>query len=319
MTNTSGTSPPEALELPGTGALDPAASRASDRLAFSREYLGDEDIWSLEQGQAARPVLAHTAMDAFPELSPDGKRQAFSSGRSGERAQIFVANADGSNPVALTSGADWQGSPAWSPDGRRVAFDSASGICIVDSEGGVARQLTGGPADECCPAWSSDGRQLYFTSDRSGRFEVWRVPTDGGGPTQVTDRGGFRPRLSPDGRTLYYLRQEFRSPLFARPVDGGEERQVVDSVTRMQYVVREEGLYFFTPVGGGTHATLPWGTVIDRGDVLRFLDFATGRSRDLATVHNLGRGLTVSSDGRTILYTVRKPPSADLMLIEDFR
>ena len=94
---------------------------------------------------------------------------------------------------------------------------------------------------------------------------------------------------------------------------------MVDSATRMQYVVREDGLDDFSPVGGGSHATLPWGTEIDRGDTLRFLDFATGRSHELATVHHLGRGLTVSPDGRTILYTVRKPPSADLMLIENFR
>jgi eukaryotic-like serine/threonine-protein kinase len=322
----SGSTPPEVLELPGTGAHDPAASRASDRLAFSREYLGDEDIWILERGQAARPLLAHTAMDAFPEFSPDGRRLAFSSGRSGDRVAIHVAGADGSNPVALTSGAGGgQGSPAWSPDGRRIAFDagrpdsSTAVIFVVDSDGGAARQLTESRADDFCPAWSRDGRWVYFSSNRSGRFEIWRAPSEGGDATQVTDTGGVRPVVSPDGRTLYYLRQEFRSPLLARPVAGGEERQVVDSVTRMQYVVREDGLYYFSPVGGGSHATLPWGTVIDRGDVLRFLDFATGHSRDLATVHNLGRGLTVSPDGETILYTVRKPPNADLMLIENFR
>ena len=41
---------------------------------------------------------------------------------------------------------------------------------------------------------------------------------------------------------------------------------MVDSVTRMQYVVREDGLYYFSPVGGGSHATLPWGTVIELSD-----------------------------------------------------
>jgi hypothetical protein len=55
------------------------------------------------------------------------------------------------------------------------------------------------------------------------------------------------------------------------------------------------------------------------GDSLRFLDFSSGGSHVLATVQSLGRGLTVSPDGGTILYSVRKPPNVDLMLIENFR
>ena len=320
----SGSSPPERLELPGSGALDPAASRVADRLSFTREHNPfEEDIWSLERGKPARPFIAYTVMDAFPEFSPDGKRLAFSSMRSVNRFDIFVANADGSKPVPLTSGAGGeQGSPAWSPDGRRIALDagqadSTTVIFVVDSDGGAARQLTESRADDYGPAWSPDGRWVYFSSNRSGRFEIWRVPAKGGDPTPVTDRGGFRPRLSPDGRTLYYLRQGFGSPLFARPVAGGDERQVIDSVSRSEYVVREDGIYYFTPVGDQT--TLFWGTVIARSDTLRFLDFATGRSRELAAVDYVGRGLTVSPDGKTILYCVRKPPSVDLMLIENFR
>jgi Tol biopolymer transport system component len=124
--------------------------------------------------------------------------------------------------------------------------------------------------------------------------------------------------LSPDGRTLYYLRHLFRSPLFARPVAGGEERQVVDSVSREDYVVREDGIYYFTPRGGQT-TLFAGGTVIAKTDSLCLLDLATGRSRELAAVDYLGRGLTVSPDGETILYCVRKPPNMDLMLIENFR
>jgi Tol biopolymer transport system component len=319
----SGSSPPERLELAGTGALDPTASRASERLAFSSEHNPfDEDIWILERGKPARSLVAHTGMDSFPELSPDGRRLAFAAWSPGDRFLVFVANADGSNPVALATGAGLhQGSPAWSPDGRRIALDAGrpgkTGVIFaVDSDGGAARQLTDSPGDAARPTWSHDGRWVYFSSNRSGRNEVWRVPSEGGDAEQVTHTGGFSPTVSPDGRTLYYLRQESRSPLFARPIAGGEERQVLDSVSRMHYVVREDGIYYFTPLGGGIQPALRAETATDS---LRFLDFATGRSRELATVNNLGRGLSVSPDGKTFLYSVWKPPSRDLMLIENFR
>jgi len=308
----SGNSPPERLQIPGRGARDPAASPVADRIAFSREdNPDDQDIWRLERGKPARPLIAHTVRDTFPEFSPDGKRLAFCSKRTG-RGEIFVADADGSNPVQVTSGLGMgQGSPAWSPDGRRIVLDSiqpdrTAVIFVVGSDGGAAQQLTESQADDYRPVWSPDGRWIYFTSNRSGRFEIWRVPAEGGDPTQVTDRGGFAPRFSPDGRTLYYLRQEDRGPLLARPVAGAEERRAVDAVSRTEYVVREDGIYYFTDVGGRTSS-------------LRFLDLATGRSRELAVVDHAGAGLTVSPDGKTVLYGVRKPPNADLMLIENFR
>jgi Tol biopolymer transport system component len=308
----SGDSPPERLQVPGRGARDPAASPVADRIAFSREdNPDDQDIWKLERGRPARPLIAHTVRDTFPEFSPDGKRLAFCSKRTGS-GEIFVADADGSNPVQVTSGLGLgQGSPAWSPDGRRIALDSiqpdrTAVVFVVGADGGAAQEVTESQADDYRPAWSPDGRWIYFTSNRSGRFEIWRVPAEGGSPTQVTDRGGFAPRLSPDGRTLYYLRQEEHGPLLARPVTGPEERQVVDFVSRTEYVVREGGIYYFTDVGGRTSS-------------LRFLDLATGRPRELATIDNVGAGLTVSPDGRVILYGVGKPPNKDLMLIENFR
>jgi Tol biopolymer transport system component len=303
----SGSSEPERLELPGFGARDPAASLVADRLLFSREpNPSDVDVWILERGKPARPLIASTLREEFPTFSPDGRRLALSWPLASSSYQIAVANADGTDPVVLAPGAGpLQGSPAWSPDGRKIAFDTGR-IFVVDADGGMPRQLTDSPVDDFLPTWSPDGRFVYFCSNRSGRFEVWRVPSEGGDAEPVTHTGGWAPRVSPDGRTLYYLRQESGSPLFARSVAGGEERQVLESVGNSQYVVREDGLYYFAPVNRRTMS-------------LRLLDLATGRFRELAVVEHLGRGLSVSPDGKTILYCASKPPNIDLFLIENFR
>jgi serine/threonine protein kinase/sugar lactone lactonase YvrE len=203
----SGESPPERVEVAGSGARDPAVSRASERLAFSRSSRPwDEDIWSLERGQPARPLIAHTVTDSFPEYSPDGKRLAFTWSPPGDRYRIHVANADGSNAVALATGAAQdQGCPAWSPDGRRIAFDAAgpdrtAALFVVDSDGGAARQLTESETYDNCPAWSGDGRWLLLLEPVRAVRGLARA-RGGGQPTQVTTAAacgpGCRPTVGP--------------------------------------------------------------------------------------------------------------------------
>ena len=65
------------------------------------------------------------------------------------------------------------------------------------------------------PSWSGDGRFIYYGSNRTGRYQIWRVPVAGGPEEQVTRESGFLPFESLDGRTLYYKRAENDGPLLA--------------------------------------------------------------------------------------------------------
>jgi hypothetical protein len=181
-------------------------------------------------------------------------------------------------------------------------------------DGSGLRQVTRDPADENVASWSRDGRLIYFGSNRTGRYEVWRAPAAGGSEEQVTSEGGYVPLESLDGRTLYYRRANSDSPLLARPTTGGTERTVVGCVPfPFGYAVGPEGV---------VHLDCRTPTTEDPSRrTLRHWEAGTGRDRAIATL-DVGEGdpvgLSVSPDGRTILYT-RGSASADLMMIENFR
>jgi serine/threonine protein kinase len=310
-----GGAPPQRVELAGRGAAAPATARSRDRLVFTRlEWV--PDIYRLQPGGSPTPLLRSRFGEVFPQYSPDGRRLAFQSGRAGGAPEIWLAEADGSNPVRLTRGpGQYQGSPRWSPDGRSIAFDSYgesghSDIWTIGAEGSGLRQMTRDPADDILPSWSRDGRFLYFVSNRTGRNEIWRAPGGSGAEEQVTREGGSVPFESLGGRTLYYLRQR-GGALLARPTAGGPERTIVGCVSGFNYAVAPRGLFY---VGCETEGS-PTGALWN----LRFWDAASGQDRPVATLEaDWVGGVSVSPDGQSIAYA-RTDRTNDLMMIENFR
>jgi eukaryotic-like serine/threonine-protein kinase len=309
-----GDQPPERIELAGHGATFPTIS--AHRLAFSRSLM-DTDIWRFRAESGSEPLIRSSFTEWAPRFSPDGQKVAFSSNRNGNSGEVWVADADGSNPRQLTRGPGLnQGSPRWSADGRQLAFDSQGpdgsfDIYTIDSTGGQPRRLTSSPSSEFQPSWSRDGRWIYFQSDRAGRLQIWRCPFPGGAADQwqqMTTGGGEVAFESSDGKTLFYtelaMSQGDRA-LYARPLAGTTEPKLIEKATR-GFAVVEEGIFYLGTAG--KDGKLP----------LRFYDLKSGARRELTKLASSGE-LTASPDGKSVLYTASLYSGKDLMLIENFR
>jgi Tol biopolymer transport system component len=187
-----GSRPPERIEVAGLGAAWPATVFSRDRLAFVRDS-SDIDLYRFVPGRPPEVVAASTFPETEAAISADGHRLAFTSTRSADALQIWVSNADGSDPQQLTRGARSRGSPSWSPDARQLAFDSLDDghyhIWIIDADGANLRQLTTDPGDQNVPRWSGDGRWIYFSWGHGSERDIWRMPP-GGGPKQRVTHGG---------------------------------------------------------------------------------------------------------------------------------
>jgi Tol biopolymer transport system component len=270
---------------------------------------------SMEKDRSATPLLVSSRQDANVDYSPDGNKLAFSSSRSGF-FEIWTSNSEGTRPMQLTNLRNFSGTPRWSPDGRWIAFDSRpedhSEIYVIDAEGGVPERLTHERSDNRAPSWSRDGRWIFFASNRSGTYQVWKIPSEGGKAIQVTQGGGYCARESSEGRMLYYTRPGGRSvgsgPIWRVPCDGGEETPVLNrEILWADWAVRPEGLYFATQTG--------------KKYLIEFFSFQTGKVVPFYQEETLNVCvfLTISPDGKWLLYTEYIYPESDLMLVENFR
>src|SRR3989344_149868 len=106
--------------------------------------------------------------------------------------------------VTVTEGTNIAVSAA--PDGRTLAFDLYGVIWTIPVAGGPARRLTDDLTDGAQPDWSPDGKRLVFQSYRDGSFQIWTVGADGTGLRQLTEGpfDCREPRFSPDGKSIAF-------------------------------------------------------------------------------------------------------------------
>jgi serine/threonine protein kinase len=305
----------------GDNPTHPTFSKQPGRWAFSKR-ISHYDIRRIDTSNPqAEPELfaSSTQLDANPQFSPDGTRVTFSSSRSGG-IEIWIAGADGSRPLQLTS-LEITGSPRWSPDASRIAFDAISegnaDVYVVDVAGGPPRRMTASPAEDVLPGWSADGRWLYFTSNRGGSRQIWKMPADQPGAdseaVQVTRQGAFYALESPDGRFLYYAKERaLETSVWRVPLDGGNETQAFDLPLAGwgNLAANPKGLYFAhrkdAPV-----AEAQWAVM--------FLPLGEEQPQELVELPRFptlgGPGLSISPDGRWIL-AGQVDIDSDLMLVQ---
>lgn len=313
------------------GADNPSISRTLSgqpaRLAF-QTITRDVDIQMMDLEAhvvnapiESTPFSSSTRIEASARFSPDDSRIAFVSFRSGT-PEIWVAGRDGSGLQQITSlDAPELVVAGWSPDGARIAFDAAVGgnsdVYLVGADGGHLRRLTSEPSIDGLASWSGDGRWIYFASTRAGAMpDVWRVSCDGGPAIRVTHKGGFDPKVSPDGRYFFYLDPRgagaaLSGParLMRRPVAGGQEELVLDRVRPFLWSVTDSGIVFVTREPD-----------FDAIDVYRFSDQRVTRVGQLGfRIPGIFAQMTVSRNGRWALATHMVRSDSDLMMLDNFR
>jgi Tol biopolymer transport system component len=183
-------------------------------------------------------------------------------------------------------------------------------LYVLSPNSGEMRRITSDPSEEVEPRWSRDGRTIYFGSNRTGRFEVWKMSATGGAAVRITRDGGLTASESLDGRFLYYAKHD-GSPtsIWRVPVGGGEEKMMVDGLSyALNFVVSERGIYFLAV------SDKPDKTSID------FFDFETRKRTTLLKVAKQHwYGMALSPDHKSLLYSVIDNAGSNLMLVDKFR
>jgi eukaryotic-like serine/threonine-protein kinase len=306
-------SAPEKLPF-GDNGVHPAIAPAAHRLVYVEQTV-DTNLWrvSLKHAEPAHQINISTREETMPDISPDGKRAVFCSMRTGNW-EIWASGIDGSRPVQLTNLAGPRTiHPHFSSDGQKVVFDAVTGehrdLYVVGADGGPLRRLTS-EGENLRASYSPDGLWLCFTSNRSGRTEIWKMPAEGGEPVQLTRTGPREGFFSPDGKLIYFL-YLYQEGIWSIPADGGPETKVIDKGSLNSWTITPLGIYFLD-------------NAADPRPAILFYDFASRRLRQVATLpyeQNIRpvQNIAVSRDGAWLIFSQQDQINSDLILVENLR
>jgi Tol biopolymer transport system component/DNA-binding winged helix-turn-helix (wHTH) protein len=305
-------------KLPFADASLPAISRKGDKLAYTaRTY--NINIWRkdlLHPQAAAVKLISSTRQQTNPQYSPDGSHIAFESTRAGIQ-EIWISDADGTNLVQVSNFRNpMTGSPNWSPNGKKIAFDSRESghpeVYTVDVSERVPRKLLTNVAEKSVPSWSRDGKWIYFVSDEVRGQRIYRCPANGGDAVALMSQPAhfsYSPTESYDGETAYFTISGRNATLHTVSVKHPGTESVLQGmppVKRICMWALVPGGIYFVPA--------------DAPRSLRYFDLATRKVLQIFEIEkDFAYGLTVSPDGRWILYSQIDEQKSEIMLVDHFR
>ena len=190
----------------------PAPLADGTRLAVEISEGSGFDVWVLETARETLTRLTFNGMNRRPIWTPDGSEITFGSTRRNSVFDILSKPADGSGEAVPITTNDYLEFPAsWSPDGQTLVLrhrpgDTGNDIArLTPDEGGEPETIVGTGFEELHVVLSRDGRWLAYSSEESGRREVYVRPfPEPGGRWQVSNDGGTEPVWAWSGKELFY-------------------------------------------------------------------------------------------------------------------
>jgi TolB protein len=214
-------------------------------------------------GENENTIMESSDPIMSPAWSADSRRLAYVS-FEGNASSIFIQTLRTGNRVKVSSRPGINGSPAFSPDGRKLVLtlggaDGNLDINILDINTREVTRLTTNRSIDTEGTWSPDGSTIYFTSDRSGGPQIYKISSSGGQPERVTFDGSYnaRPRLSPDGSKLALVH-----------LDRGNYRIGVMDLDRKDLLILSTGRQDESPSFAPNSDTLIYATRVGRNGIL---------------------------------------------------
>ncbi len=222
--------------------------------------------------------------------------------KGGSRYTLRVADADGEGGQVALNSPEPIISPAWSPDGRQLAYVSfekqKAVVYVQDTSTGARRELANFRGSNSAPAWSPDGQTLALTLSREHGSQLYLIDRNGGNVRRLTTSNAIdtEPAFAPDGRSIYFVSDRGGGPqIYRTPVGGG-------SVERVTF----GGNYNISPAISPDGRTLAY--ISRQGNAFRLytLDLAGSGAQPVAlTDTSDDESPSFAPNGRLIIYASR--------------
>ena len=221
--------------------------------------------------------------------------------RTGKRFALHITDADGEGGQVAVASPEPIISPAWSPDGRRLAYVSFESqkavVWVQDLSTGERRMVANFRGSNSAPAWSPDGKQLALALSRDGLTQLFTLPASGGTPQRLTSSNSIdtEPVYSPDGRRVYFVSDRGGGPQIYRVDVGG------GAVERVTFT----GNYNISPAISADGRTLAFITRKGGAFGLMTLDLQDGGPATALTDTADDESPSFSPNGRLLVYATR--------------